>query len=108
MRKELWRLFDFYDRDGRGDLRMNEVSTILADLGLNPKDHGQQKVIAQILEEVDERGTQPLSFNFEDFCRLVQRVKERMQVFQREREDEFAIVTLGLTPEHLQKYRTAF
>lgn len=65
MKRELKRLFDFYDKDGSGDLRMGEIATILEDLGLNPKSGNEQKLIASILEEVDERGTEPMRLDLE-------------------------------------------
>merc|ERR1719335_107551 len=83
-REEMKTIFDSYDRDCSGDLSMREVSKILLDIGLQPKNKEEQEEIQKMMEEVDEDGS--MEINFEEFLLLFQRINEKLKAMQRENE----------------------
>merc|ERR1719335_1537711 len=79
-REEMKTIFDSYDRDCSGDLSMREVSKILLDIGLQPKNKEEQEEIQKMMEEVDEDGS--MEINFEEFLLLFQRINEKLKAME--------------------------
>lgn len=104
-REELRSYFDSYDRDGSGDLSMAEISKILVDLGLQPRNHEEQENIQLMMEEVDEDGTN--SLDFEEFCMLFQKISEKLLMLQRSNERKQGL-ELGFSDQELLDFRIAY
>lgn len=104
-RDEMKTLFDSYDRDRSGDLSLREVSRMLLDLGLQPKNRDEQDEIQKMMAEVDEDGSMEL--NFEEFLLLFQRINEKLKAMQREKERERAH-ELSFSEMQLADLRYAF
>merc|ERR1719359_2745287 len=104
-RDELQEVFAQYDKDQSGDLSMREVSSILLDLGLQPRTRAEQEEIQLMMEEVDEDGSE--SCDFEEFCVLFQRISEKLQAMQREAERRKAL-ELNFTLHHIADLRQSF
>lgn len=102
---ELSELFKLYDRDMSGELNMVEISAVLSDYGLTPKCRSDQEAMKQLLDQIDEDGSG--SFEFQEFLKLIQRIEERMQALQFQREAVVA-TELGFTAPQVLELRDCF
>jgi Ca2+-binding EF-hand superfamily protein len=102
---ELGELFKLYDRDLSGELNMVEISAVLSDYGLTPRCREDQEAIKQLLDEIDADGSG--TFEFPEFLKLIQRIEERMQALQFQREAVVA-KTLGYSPAQVLELRDCF
>eukprot|EP00746_Dinoflagellata_sp_MGD_P007769 gnl/MRDRNA2_/MRDRNA2_115448_c0_seq1.p1 gnl/MRDRNA2_/MRDRNA2_115448_c0~~gnl/MRDRNA2_/MRDRNA2_115448_c0_seq1.p1 ORF type:complete len:828 (-),score=164.11 gnl/MRDRNA2_/MRDRNA2_115448_c0_seq1:46-2412(-) len=102
---ELSQLFKLYDRDLSGELNMVEISAVLSDYGLTPRCREDQEAIKRLLDEIDADGSG--TFEFHEFLKLIQRIEERMQALQFQREAVVA-TSLGYTPAQILELRDCF
>lgn len=98
-------LFRSGDRDNSGLLEYSEVGQVLVRLGLQPRSKEEQKEIGEIVEEADIDGSGTI--DLEEFQTIVQRVSEKLQKMQRERDEEFASA-LGFSKERYMEFREAY
>jgi len=98
-------LFKLYDRDDSGELNMVEICQVVADYGLTPRCREDQQAIKRLLDEVDADGSG--TFEFVEFLQLIQRIEEKMQALQFQRE---ALVAkeLDYSPSQILELRDCF
>lgn len=99
------KIFARYDWDRSGNLSVNEVSELLADVGLAPRNRLEQEELAFMIVSVDKDGSGCISF--EEFQILCQRVSEKLKRMRYKAEVDVA-VDLGFTESHLRDFRFAF
>lgn len=98
-------LFKLYDRDDSGELNMVEISQVIADYGLTPRCREDQQAIKRLLDEVDADNSG--TFELVEFLQLIQRIEEKMQALQFQRE---ALVAkeLDYSPSQILELRDCF
>lgn len=98
-------LFERYDRDDSGYLNSAELSKLIEDLGLCPKNRQEQDQLAYLMSQVDEDGSGFI--DFEEFQSLCQRIDEKLKIFRFEEELEYAM-SLGFSETQLRDLRWVF
>lgn len=82
-RRELYELFRLRDETETGALCMEEILAILADFSLQPRTDEEQKLVQQVIDEVDENRSGDLDFL--EFELFIVHVRERLGCLRRER-----------------------
>ncbi|MCQ2816601.1 MAG: EF-hand domain-containing protein [archaeon] len=67
---ELKKAFDLFDKDGSGEISVNEIYRIMKNVG-NPITKTE---IREMIKDIDVSGNEEL--DFDEFCRLVKRIEE--------------------------------
>lgn len=105
LKDELLEQFRRYDRDKSNQLSVNEISQLLGDLHLSPKNTDEQEEIRLLLLECDEDGSGEISF--EEFQLFVQRVTEKLNAMMYDLHVEEAM-RLGFSEAQMRDFRYAF
>jgi len=100
------RLFCKYDRDESGELDLDEMGVLFADLGINPSNRAEQDEILKMVDDADVDGSHSLSFA--EFAQLCQRVHEKLRSVRLDDERRFAKERLRFTEEEYQELRESF
>merc|ERR1719343_665934 len=98
-------MFSRLDKDGSSKLDIMEVSTLLGELGIQPRCHEDQWEIRRLLDDIDVDGSGDLSFD--EFAALFQRLQGRLSVAARRRQQLLA-KKLGLGGRQLTELRMLF
>lgn len=88
---ELWSQFRSLDTDRSGSLSMEELSTLLEDLGFMPRNRKEQEELALVIASVDHDGNGHL--DFEEFLALLHRIETKFAGLRFEAEMQHAIVS---------------
>lgn len=98
-------IFQAYDKDANGTLDIDEVSIMMADLGLSPTNKREQQELGAIIRsaDVDRSGT----IDFAEFLYLVERIDEKLNRNRYQEELEFATMN-GFTKENMRDFRFVF
>jgi len=104
-REELVERFKRYDRGKTGYLPHSEISLLLSDLGLVPKNRKEQEALAYIISAVDLDGSGYI--NFPELMDLSQRIREKLNIFLYEEQIEQAM-RLGFTETQMRDLRWVF
>jgi Ca2+-binding EF-hand superfamily protein len=102
---DLKAMFKRLDKNRNHTLEVSEISGLLQEFGVQPHCWEDQMQIRRILEQVDEDGNG--NFSFEEFCRLVQRVREYLATVMRRRQRTTA-ETLGFGDRQVAELRDVF
>merc|ERR1740129_274247 len=81
--------FEKYDKDKNGSLGAHEISILLADLGLMPKNRAEQDELVYLMNSVDTDASGNVQFS--EFQLLCQRVDEKLKCLRYETEVAHAI-----------------
>eukprot|EP00930_Biecheleria_cincta_P041806 TRINITY_DN28715_c0_g1_i1.p1 TRINITY_DN28715_c0_g1~~TRINITY_DN28715_c0_g1_i1.p1 ORF type:complete len:797 (-),score=149.93 TRINITY_DN28715_c0_g1_i1:55-2445(-) len=73
--------FKHYDFDSSFNLGNNEIRSILADLGMVPKNRNEKNEVNECINEMRER-LKHEAFGFEEFLELLKAVRERLRAIQ--------------------------
>jgi len=101
----VWHTFVKTDKDGSGELDMQEVSNCLVQLDLLPSSPKQQIAIARIMEEVDVDGSG--DFVYDELLHMIQRIKEKVTMMDRAEEVKYGM-SLGFTKHDTNRLRFVF
>mmetsp|Transcript_130084 Transcript_130084/g.277889 ORF Transcript_130084/g.277889 Transcript_130084/m.277889 type:complete len:1026 (+) Transcript_130084:91-3168(+) len=104
-REEHSACFDRYDRDKSGSLTVEELSSLLYDLGCIPRDRKEQEELGAIIQQVDSDGNGIIQFD--EFEILCQRIDERLKSMRYEEEIEYAL-SIGFSETQLLDLRYVF
>jgi len=88
-RGQLQEAFAVYDRDGKNQLTVAEISLLLCDVGLVPKTRKEQEELICFMESVDADGSGTIDFG--EFELLAQRIDEKLNSLSYEEQVEGAI-----------------
>merc|ERR1712151_379212 len=105
IRDEQRRSFEFYDKDKGGDLSVAEISMLLSDLGIAPRNRMEQEELALMIHAADEDGSGTI--DFEEFQDLSQRIDEKLKQMRYEKEIDLAMAN-GFTEFQMRDFRWAF
>merc|ERR1712176_222480 len=97
--------FDKYDRDRNGKLSIEELSSLLCDVGCVPHSRKEQEELAQLIHLVDLDGNGFIDFS--EFQVLSQRIEEKLKSMRYEEEIEHAM-SIGFTETQLNELRWIF
>lgn len=98
-------MFHRLDKDQSSRLDIMEISTLLGELGIQPRCHEDQWEIKRLLDDIDVDRSGNLSF--EQFAALIQRLQGRLSVAMRRRQQVLAH-KLGLDGRQLTELRILF
>merc|ERR1712232_1530112 len=98
-------LFMKLDKDHDGDLSIQEVNHLFAEMNLVPKNKTAQNEIKRVLDFADVDHNNHISF--QEFVHLTGLVREKLRTITRIQELELGH-ELGLTEELVREYRDAF
>lgn len=98
--KEYRKKFEFYDKDGGGDIEGSELRALLTDIFPPSNDVKKQQRLVDMLQEVDQDGSGSLDFN--DFLRLMRHFKDDC-----DREDMEAM-NEGFTDDEVYEFKVVF
>lgn len=113
MKDYYWTCFKRYDSDCTGSLGAGEVQKIMRDMGLAPRSYSEQKVYAQMLQDIaarsgDERN--PLTdggWTFEEFLLMITVMNEITRV-----KEEHSLIALceelGFSEEEMFQFQEVF
>jgi calmodulin len=104
-RAQLQECFHRHDRDGNGKLTMQELSSLLGELGCAPRTREEQEELAQLYVLVDADGSGFI--DFAEFRNLAQRIDEKLRGMRHEHEEEYA-KSIGFSDETLRDLRWCF
>lgn len=104
-REKILHVFNKYDRDKNAKLSIDEISALLTDMGVIPKDRKEQEELAVLIQQVDQGSDGYI--DFEEFQLLCQRIDERLKSMHFEAEVEYAL-RLGFSENQLYDLRWAF
>jgi len=104
-REKLVERFLKYDRDKSGHLSASEISLLLSDLGLVPKNRKQQEELSYIIASVDTDGSGFIDFL--EFQELSQRIDEKLKIAQNE-EEIIEAMCMGFTEKQMRELRWVF
>ncbi|CAE7555923.1 CTH1 [Symbiodinium natans] len=99
---ELTASFRHYDRDGSGELSMQEIYGILEEFGMLPRTKSEQQEIGHVIEELDRDGSN--SFELMEFHDFFQMMMEQVRLSERKQEHELG-VSLGISDEKFSLLR---
>lgn len=99
-------MFQAYDYDGSGKVKMHSLSRLLQHMGMQPRSRQEQGEIRLILDEADENGDGV--FEFDEFVVLVQRIHERLERLCRAEEERYGVDELGMSRERTRQVRQVF
>jgi Ca2+-binding EF-hand superfamily protein len=102
---EFREIFEKYDKDGGGALTFKELMPALKDLGKAPQTPSQQKMLIDLVNEIDEDGSGEIAFS--EFLQLMRKFSEESEAEKLRREKE-AIQRTGFTPEEVAQWRDIF
>lgn len=102
---DLKAMFNRLDRDRSDTLEVSEISTLLEAFGVQPHCWEDQMQIRRMLDQIDEDGSG--NFCFDEFARLVQRVREYLAIAARRRE-RIAADELGFADRQVAELRDVF
>jgi Ca2+-binding EF-hand superfamily protein len=105
IRDKQMRSFELYDKDHGGDLCIAEISMLLSDLCIAPKNRSEQEELAAMIHLADEDGSGTI--NFEEFQNLSQRIDERLKQMRYEQEIDLAM-TNGISEMQMRDFRWVF
>lgn len=105
MAEELSAKFVAYDRDGSGELSMQEVYLVLAEFNMLPKTKLEQRELGRVIEQLDADGSG--TFQLSEFHRLWQKMSEHLRFSKRQLEHQ-AGLDQGVSPERLAILRKNF
>mmetsp|Transcript_149809 Transcript_149809/g.481189 ORF Transcript_149809/g.481189 Transcript_149809/m.481189 type:complete len:966 (+) Transcript_149809:125-3022(+) len=97
--------FRKYDKDGSGELSVQEICHLLEDLGAIPRSVKEQEELAALIHSVDEDGSGFIEFN--EFQVLLQRIEERLKSSKFQEEVEHGLRS-GYTESQLYDLRYVF
>lgn len=72
-----YEFYQMYDLDGDGTLNFSEITFLIKDLGLMPRNPSERKCVEDIFRGVDADGDE--TFSFTEFLELMQRVRCLLQ-----------------------------
>jgi Ca2+-binding EF-hand superfamily protein len=98
-------MFHRLDKDQSSRLDIMEISTLLGELGIQPRCHEDQWEIKRLLDDIDVDRSGNLSF--EQFAALIQRLQGRLSVALRRRQQVLAHKS-GLDGRQLTELRILF
>eukprot|EP00928_Gymnodinium_smaydae_P028647 TRINITY_DN2179_c0_g3_i2.p1 TRINITY_DN2179_c0_g3~~TRINITY_DN2179_c0_g3_i2.p1 ORF type:complete len:851 (-),score=156.08 TRINITY_DN2179_c0_g3_i2:194-2746(-) len=105
IRDEQLKSFEHYDKDHGGDLSVEEISMLLLDLGIAPRNRTEQAELATMIHAADEDGSGTIDFmEFQDLC---QRIDEKLKQIRYEQEIDFAM-SHGFTEAQMRDFRWVF
>mmetsp|Transcript_26909 Transcript_26909/g.62499 ORF Transcript_26909/g.62499 Transcript_26909/m.62499 type:complete len:761 (-) Transcript_26909:226-2508(-) len=102
LEEELTASFRHYDRDGSGELSMQEIYGILEEFGMLPRTKAEQHEIGVVIEQLDRDGSG--SFELLEFHDFFQMMMEQVRLSERKKEHELG-TSLGLSDEKLSILR---
>jgi len=95
--------FNGYDKDRSGTLEMNEIASLLKDLGLAPKTPEEQSRVVKLLQKAEFNG----SLTFQKFLQMLQSYKEEAASDQLKKEYELAY-SLNFTEQEVDDFHEVF
>lgn len=98
-------MFQRLDKDHSSSIDILEISTLLGELGIQPRCHEDQWEIRRLLDDIDVDRSGELSF--EKFAALIQRLQGRLSAAVRRRQQLLAH-KLGLDSRQLTELRILF
>eukprot|EP00401_Gymnodinium_catenatum_P037341 CAMPEP_0117620850 /NCGR_PEP_ID=MMETSP0784-20121206/87338_1 /TAXON_ID=39447 /ORGANISM="" /LENGTH=702 /DNA_ID=CAMNT_0005424771 /DNA_START=17 /DNA_END=2125 /DNA_ORIENTATION=- len=105
IREEQLASFEHYDKDHGGDLSVAEISLLLSDLGIAPRNRQEQEELAMMIHAADEDGSGTI--DFEEFQDLSQRIDEKLKQMRYEWEIDFG-TGKGFNESQLRDFRLIF
>jgi Ca2+-binding EF-hand superfamily protein len=103
--QSLREMFQRLDKDQSSRLDITEISTLLGELGIQPRCHEDQWEIRRLLDDIDSDRSG--DFSFEKFAALIQRLQGRLASAVRRRQQLLAF-KLGLDGRQLTELRILF
>jgi len=97
--------FAFYDKDHSGSLDIGEVSVILSDVGIAPRNRIEQEELGMMIHAADEDGSGTI--DFDEFQHLCQRIDEKLKQMRYEEEVEEAMAS-GFSENDFRNFRWVY
>lgn len=102
LEEDLTASFRYYDRDGSGQLSMQEIYGILEEFGMLPRSKAEQQEVGLVIEQLDRDGSGAFDlFEFHDFFQMM---IEQGRLTERKNEHEAAI-SLNFSEENFAYLR---
>jgi len=103
--RDLQPLFDKYARNHRNSLDLRGACSVLAEVGLTPRNREQQEIIGELFRDLDANGTGTICFT--ELTQLIGRIYEWKERRSRGHLKSYA-TSIGLDAECFQDYVSAF
>jgi len=104
-RERLRRIVDTRVPDRSGVVATSDVTELLHDCGIEPRNPAEHGEIAALVEDFQETGSGALAR--EEVVVLCQRIAAKLRVMRHERERQY-VLSVGWTEQHFCEFRTAF
>lgn len=104
--QELRRCFQYYDKDGSGDINNGELILVIEEVF--PKmahDRNMRPTLVQLMKEIDADGNG--SLDFQDFLRLMQQLQD-LQLKERCAKESQVVTDTGFTHSQVEEFRELF